>query len=91
MEKNYKIKDATFIVREMSEDEQMQRIADLREKAIMDEKAIYAAGVDKGIAQGAEKEKNIVKKLYKKGTSINEIAEIVEISEEEVKTILQIN
>lgn len=99
MEKNYKIKDATFIVREMSEDEQMQRIADLREKAIMDERATYAAGLDKGIKQGIEQGKSegiqktkieMVQKLRKRNIPISEIAEIVELSEDEVKKILKI-
>ncbi len=54
MEENKEIKEATVEVRKMSEDEKLQRLADLREKAIMDEKAIYAAGLDKGIIQGIE-------------------------------------
>ena len=87
MEKNYKIKDATFIVREMSEDEQMQRIADLREKAIMDEKAIYAAGIEQG---KLEQQENIVKKLYKMKKTIMEISQIVDMTEDEIKKILNI-
>ena len=45
MEKNEEIKEATVIVREMSQDEKMQRLADLRKKAIMDEKSIYRTGL----------------------------------------------
>ena len=63
----------------------MQRIADLREKAILDEKAIYAKGLDdgikegleKGIKEGKQKEKlEIAKKLKKEGMNIELIAEI---------------
>ena len=39
-----------------SEDEKMQRIADLRQKAIMDEKAIYEKGIEKGIQRGIGKD-----------------------------------
>ena len=36
----------------------MQRIADLRQKAIMDEKAIYAKGLDDGIERGKKEREN---------------------------------
>lgn len=55
MEKNEEIKEATVIVREMSQDEKMQRLADLRKKAIMDEKSIYRTGLLKGEKAGLEK------------------------------------
>ena len=46
-----KIKEAVEKLDSLSEDERMQRIADLREKAILDEKAIYAKGLDDGIKE----------------------------------------
>jgi hypothetical protein len=55
MEKNEEIKEATVIVREMSQDEKKQRLADLRKKAIMDEKSIYRTGLLKGEKAGLEK------------------------------------
>ena len=55
MEKNEEIKEATVIVHEMSQDEKMQRLADLRKKAIMDEKSIYRTGLLKGEKAGLEK------------------------------------
>ena len=69
----------------------MQRIADLREKAILDEKAIYAKGLDDGIKEGLEKgkqkEKLEIAKKLKKERMINElgidmIAEGVETKEQ---------
>ena len=76
----------------MSEDEKMQRLADLREKAIMDEKAIYAAGLDKGIAQGIEQGQmqtkiEIIKKLIKMNLSYEQIASITDLAIDEVKRI----
>ena len=52
MESNKEVKEAVIKVREMSEDEKLQRLADLREKAIMDEKAIYQAGLNNGKEEG---------------------------------------
>lgn len=52
MEKNNDIKDAVIEVHERSKDEQLRRIAELKEKAIMDEKAIYKAGRLRGEKEG---------------------------------------
>ena len=48
MKKNKAIEEAVEKLNTISEDEKMQRIADLREKAIMDEKATYAKGLEDG-------------------------------------------
>ena len=88
MEDNKEIKEATVVVRKMSEDEKMQRLADLREKAIMDEKAIYEAGIDKGIKQGIEKrEKEIIENMLSANMSIEQIAKLTGIALEKVQSI----
>ncbi len=51
MEKNENLKEAVEKLDEISADEKMQRIAELREKAIMDEKAIYSKGIKDGIKE----------------------------------------
>ena len=51
MKKNKELKKAKEKLIEISADEKMQRIAELRQKAIMDEKAIYDKGIDVGIKQ----------------------------------------
>ena len=48
MKKNEDVKKAVVTVREMSEDEKMERLAELRQKAIMDEKALYNTGIREG-------------------------------------------
>ena len=48
MEKNEDVKKAVVTVREMSEDEKMERLAELRQKAIMEEKALYNTGIREG-------------------------------------------
>lgn len=55
MEKNEEIKEATVVVKQMSEDEKMQRLAFLREKAILDEKEIVETATNKGLREGMEK------------------------------------
>ena len=108
MEKNNDIKDAVIEVHERSKDEQLRRLAELKEKAIMDEKAIYKAGrlrgekegiqkglqegVQKGITQGQlEKSIEIIKKLHSMNLTISQIAQAVDMSEQEVQKIIDEN
>ena len=96
MRENENLKEARKKLVGLSEDERMQRISDLREKAIMDEKAIYAKGIEDGKEEGIEKgriqgEKNkqieIAKKMLRKNARIEDIVEITDISMEEVINI----
>lgn len=96
MEKNEEIKEAVIKVRKMSEDEKLQRLADLREKAIMDEKAIYQAGLNNGEERGkklgreqgrAETIKEMAKKLLKQNMKIETISEITGLSIEEIEKL----
>ena len=86
MEDNKDIKEATVTVRKMSEDEKLARLAELREKAIMDEKAIYRAGLKRGINQ---KNKEIIQKLVNKKMTIEEIADIIGLEIVEVEKIIE--
>ena len=54
MKENKEIKEASVEVHKLSKDEKLQRLALLKDKAIMDEKAAYGAGVDDGVKQGIE-------------------------------------
>lgn len=96
MEKNNDIKDAVIEVHERSKDEQLRRLAELKEKAIMDEKAIYKAGKlrgeKEGISQGELKKSiEIIKNLYSMNLPISQIAQAVDMSETEVKKIIDEN
>ena len=104
MEKNNDIKDAVIEVHERSKDEQLRRIAELKEKAIMDEKAIYKAGrlrgekegiqegLQKGITQGQlEKSIEIIKNLHSMNLTVSQIAQAVDMSEQEVQKIIDEN
>ena len=76
MKENENLKEAVKKLDNLSEDERMQRIADLRQKAIMDEKAIYEkgleVGIEKGIQRGMEKgiEKGIMEGSQKEKIEI---------------------
>ena len=99
MKKIEELKEAGEKLNKISEDEKMQRIAELREKAIMDEKAIYARGVDvgkeEGIKQGIEqgqkdKQIEIAKKMLEENENIEKILLYTGLSKEELKKIKNI-
>ena len=49
VKENEEIKEAVIKVHQMSKDEELQRKADLREKYIMDQKAMYSSGKEDGM------------------------------------------
>lgn len=81
--------------------EKLERLAFLRQKAIMDEKAIYAAGLDNGEMSGKEEgikeweKKNqleIAKRIKAKNMDVNTIMEITQLTKEEIeKNIKQVD
>lgn len=88
MEENKELKEAVDELHRISEDEKMQRIADLREKAMLDEKAIYARGLEIGEEKGEKKRnKEIAKKLLLRGFGADEIAEITGLTAEEIEEL----
>lgn len=84
MEKNKEIKEAKVTLRELSEEESKQQIAELREKYILDTKDIFETGIEKGISN---EKINIAKKLLKINMPIKQISEITGLSEEEIKEL----
>ena len=93
MKENENLKEAVKKLDNLSEAEKMQRIADLRQKAIMDEKAIYEkgleVGIEKGIMEGSQKEKiEIAKKMLELKIDKETIAEATGLTEQEIEKIL---
>ena len=97
MKENENLKEAVKKLDNLSEDEKMQRIADLRQKAIMDEKAIYEKGlevgiekgIEKGIMEGSQKEKiEIAKKMLELKIDKETIAKATGLTEQEIEKIL---
>ena len=85
MKENENLKEAVKKLDNLSEDEKMQRIADLRQKAIMDEKAIYEKGLEVGIEKGKA---IIAKKMLELKIDKETIAEATGLTEQEIEKIL---
>ncbi len=88
VEKNENIKEATVEIVKMSKDEKLRKLAELRDKAIMDEKSIYAAGIDDGEKKGIKKAQiEIAKKLIKIKMPIEDIIDITGLSNKEIEDL----
>ena len=92
MKENKEIEQAKITLRELSEEEENQRIAELREKHILDTQDIYESGIEKGIAlgkkEGRKDEKiSLTKKLLDMNIPIEKIEEITEMKKEEIEKI----
>lgn len=100
MKENSEIKEAKVALRELSEDEENRRIAELREKHILDTQDIYETGLDEGFKRGEkvgkiagkmegsnEAKEKIAKKLLNKNMPIEQIVEITELKKEEILKI----
>ena len=92
MEENENLNEAVEKLDRISEDEKMQRIIELREKAIRDEHAIYAKGVDDGIEEGKtkgarEKQIEIAKSMLKENMDIEIIIKITGLTKEEIEKL----
>ena len=87
------IKKAKEVLEEISNDERERRLAELREKYIMDQKAIEDGGFDKGykkgLEEGIEKAKlSIAKKMKESGdVDIETISQMTNLSPEEIKNL----
>ena len=103
MEEDKAIQKAKEVLEEISKDERERYLAELREKYILDQKAIEDAGYDKGLkdgmsqgmtrglSQGREEEKKkilvIAKNLLKLNMSIEQIKEVTGLTEEEIRKL----
>ena len=85
MNDNEELKEAVTKVNRMSEDEYMQRIADLREKAIIDERSMISYATNQGIQQGERKEKlETAKKMLEEGIDLEVIQRVTGLTKEEI-------
>ena len=94
---NKEIKKAKKVLEEISQDGKERYLAELREKYIMDQKAIEDAGYDKGLNAGFEKGRKegisqgqkkktleIAQKMKKQGIDIETIKDITDLTIEEI-------
>ena len=88
MKENKEMKEAKEKLEVMSEDERMQILAELKEKAIRDEKATerygIKVGMERGLKRGVEK---VAKRMKEKGFDIDVIKEMTKLTEEEIKKL----
>ena len=100
MKENEEMKEAKEKLEVMSEDEKMQILAELRLKAIRDEKAVerfgYNQGIEKGMEKGIEKgikqgkkeeRKRIAKRMKEQGIDTQIIQNVTELAEEEINEL----
>ena len=90
------IEKARRVLEEMSQDKNERYLAELRQKYIMDQKAIEDAGYDKGYDSGydsgtleGKKERSIeiAKKMKSKKMDIDDIIEITGLKKEEIEKL----
>lgn len=87
-EKNKSVEKAKKILEEISQDERERYLAELRQKYIMDQKAVADAGYDKGVEQGEKrKQLEIAKKMKEEKISIEQIEKITGLSLEQIKKL----
>ena len=92
MEENKEIKEAVEELEKLSEDEELRRLAFLKEKYIRDENSARAyfreQGLTEGLAKGeAKAKKDDAKKMLEKGISIDIITEITGLTKEEIQKL----
>ena len=88
MIKNKSVEKAKKILEEISQDERERYLAELRQKYIMDQKAVADAGYDKGVEQGEKrKQLEIAKKMKEEKISIEQIEKITGLSLEQIKKL----
>ncbi len=92
MNENKEIKEAMNELEEMSKDKELRRVAELREKAIRDEKNglrhAREDGLREGIKEGIEKtNREVAKKMKEKHIPIETIVEITKLTKEEIENL----
>ena len=96
MENNENMKKAKEKLHTMSEDETLRRLAELREKAILDENEAeytgYCKGKETGLKEGKklginQSNKEIAKKMKKLGYAPENIMEITNLSKEQIEKL----
>ena len=85
---NEEIKKAKKVLEEISQDEKERRMSELRQKYIMDQKAVYSQGYEYGKEAGIEQnKKDIARKMKLQNIDIKTIAIVTGLTEEEILII----
>ena len=89
---NEEIRKAKKVLDELSQNEHERRLAELREKYIMDQKAIEAAGYDQGLEDGKKQgltaaKIEIAKEMKSQGYDNSAIKKLTGLSIEEIENL----
>ena len=88
MKSNENIKEAKEKLDNLSDDKVVRRLAELREKAILDEKEAEYTGYSKGKEDGVKiRSKEIAKKMKEKNKPLEEIIEFTGLTKEEIEKL----
>ena len=88
MEKNKNMKQAKEKLNTLSADEEMRILAELREKAILDERSLKEGYYNDGIKVGIEQtNKENAKKMKEEGINIETIIKITNLTKEEIEKL----
>ena len=88
VKENEEVKKAKSVLCEMSEDEKLQRLAELREKWDIDERSALSSAKEEGIEQGMEKTKfEVAKKMKDENMDIQMIIKITGLSKEVIENL----
>ena len=92
MKEDEELQEAGEKLKIISKDEELQRLAELREKAIMDEKAIYSLGIKEGKEQGRAEGKiegiqETARKMLEEKIEISTIMKITGMTKEELENL----
>ena len=86
--RNKALKQASEKLDTLSHDEKMNRLAELREKAIISERTNLNASYNKGLQEGIEKKNlEVATKLLKENMSIEFIQKITDLSINEIEEL----
>lgn len=84
MSENKEVCKAKKVLKEISQDEHERYLAELRQKYIMDQKAIEGAGYDKGLKEGII---TVAKNMKEQNIDIEMIGKVTGLSIEEIKNL----
>ncbi len=89
MKENKEIKSIADTLEQVSGDEKLRRIAELKEKAILDEKAALDYATEKEIDQGREKERYLlITNMFKNGTTLEQLEKFTGFNKAKLNEIL---
>ena len=89
MKENKEIKSIADTLEQVSGDERLRRIAELKEKAMLDDKAALDYATEKGIAKGIEQGKQtLIITMFKNGATIDSLEKLTGLDRKELEAIL---